>query len=296
MQSHDWNDLRYFLALFRSRKLKDAAVVVGTSETTVSRRIKAFEEKLGTALFRLSGVGRYEPTDAATKILPHAEIVELENTALREELGNIENSVTGTVRVSSVPVLVNRFLVPNLKILTNKYPSLSVELIPETRNLDLTRREADIAVRFARPSTGGLSVKAKKLAELSFGVYGPEAADIEAKQWGWIRYDDDHASLPQAKWLEGICKNPANHASTLRIADAETALEAVANGLGKTLLPCIVAEADPRLCSQKIDVDANNKLPARDLWLLSHVDQSARKSVNVVKEWLTELPWSIGRT
>ena len=93
MQSHDWNDLKYFLALFRTGKLKSASAIMGTSETTVARRIKTFEQKLETSLFRLNGVGRYEPTDAAEQILPYAETIERENTVLREKLGSIGNKV-----------------------------------------------------------------------------------------------------------------------------------------------------------------------------------------------------------
>ena len=84
MQSHDWNDLKYLLALYRTGKLKAAGRTVGASETTVARRIKTFEQELGASLFLRSATGWYEPTDAALKILRHAETVEMENLAIRE--------------------------------------------------------------------------------------------------------------------------------------------------------------------------------------------------------------------
>ena len=254
MQNHDWNDLKYFLALYRAGKLSKAAAITGKSETTVSRRVRALEEKIGTSLFRQSGIGRYEPTDSAFVILAHAEAVELENTALQEKLGTLSDSVTGTVRVSSVPLLVNRFLVPHLGSLIKRYSQLNIDLVPASENFDLTKREADIAVRFARPKTGGNAIKARKLGELKFGIYGPNPGQEYApKTCGWIRYDEGNSSLPQADWLEAICRNPNEEAAAVRVADAETALEAVANGLGKTLLPRLIAYKDARLSPLPVD-------------------------------------------
>ena len=75
MQGHDWNDLKYLLALHREGKLTQAGRTLGVSETTVARRIKTLEQSLGTILFLRSANGRYEPTDTALHILTHAETV-----------------------------------------------------------------------------------------------------------------------------------------------------------------------------------------------------------------------------
>ena len=173
MQSHDWNDLRYFLALYRAGRLRQAALALGTSDTTVARRVRALEQALGVSLFLRSAAGRYEPTDAALKLLRHAEAVEAGNLALREEFGR-EGGVGGNVRVSSVPIIVNRVLVPALGALSARHPVLTVELVPVSANLDLSKREADLAVRFARPTTGGLRISAVKLGEMAFAASPPQ--------------------------------------------------------------------------------------------------------------------------
>jgi len=294
MQSHNWNDLKYFLALYRTGKLKEAGHSLGTSESTVARRIKAFEQEVGASLFLRSAAGRYEPTDATLQILGHAEAVERENLAVREISSRNADWVTGCVRVSSVPIIVNRVLVPNLKTLIGRNPHLTIELVPTSNNLDLSKREADLAVRFARPAEGGLRTMAQKLGELTFGAYSPSSLALkESQSLGWITYDDAYSDLPQARWLEEAATGSVGTRSCLRVSDAETALEAVANGLGKTLLPDVVANADRRLHALSHECQA--KYPIRDVWLLSHVDQTARPSVIAAKEWLTDLPWTLVR-
>lgn len=291
MQSHDWNDLKYLLALYRTGKLRQAGRAVGASDTTVARRIRALEQATGTPLFLRSAAGRYEPTDAALQILRHAEAIELENLAIGERFGRIGARVAGSVRVSSVPIIVNRILVPNIAALIRRHPELTVDLVPAPDNLDLSKREADLAVRFARPATGGLRTKAQKLGELAFGGYAPAAIAVDkSESLGWITYDEASSELPQARWLEEAATGAAGRRAGLRVADAGTALEAVASGLGKTLLPRAIADADRRLRALALDHDPT--LPVRDVWLLSHVDQTARSSVRAVKDWLTGLPWA----
>lgn len=290
MPSYDWNDLRYLLALHRAGKLKPAGHSVGTSETTVARRVRALEARLGTALFLRSAKGRYEPTHAALQILTHAETIERESLAIQDLTGKITKQVVGSLRISAVPIVVNRVLVPHLGSLIRKYPRLTIELVPASSNLDLSKREADLAVRFARPAGGGLRTKAQKLGEMSFSAYVARSVSPErAVSLGWITYDDAHSDLPQARWLEAVTTNSAEPRACLKVADAETALEATANGFGKTLLPQVVANADTRLRPVQAESDAT--FPAREIWLLAHVDQASRSSIMAAKEWLGRIPW-----
>lgn len=290
MRSHDWNDLKYLLALYRTGKLKAAGHAVGASETTVTRRIKALEQELGASLFLRGAMGRYEPTDTAVQILSHAETVELENLAIQEKSSESTHRVTGTVRISSVPIIVNRVFVPNLATLTRRHPHLTIELMPASDNLDLSKRETDLAVRFARPSVGGLRTKAQKLGEMTFGAYVAKSVAPERfETLGWITYCETRSELPQARWLEAATTRSSEAPTRLKVADADTALEAVASGLGKSLLPRAVAEVDPRL--RTLSLASDTALPVREVWLLAHVDQASRSSIIAVKEWLTGLLW-----
>lgn len=289
MQSYDWNDLKYLLALHREGKLTEAGRTVGVSDTTVARRIKTLEEALETTLFVRSANGRYEPTDAALQILSHAENIETSHAAIGAISGESTNKVTGSVRLSAVPVIVNRFLVPQLPTLTRLHPYLSIELVPSADNLNLSKREADLSMRFARPSDGGLRTKAQKLGEVSFVACA--ASFISPEQCatlGWITYDDAHSRLPQAHWLERAAQSE-NLRAGLRVTDVETAIQAVVAGIGKTLLPRAIVLSDSRF--RVIEPRDCAKLPTREVWMLSHVDQTSRASIAAAKEWLMSLSW-----
>jgi DNA-binding transcriptional LysR family regulator len=288
MQTHSWDDLRFLLALHRTGKLAQAARAVGVSETTVARRIKGFEESLKVDLFVQTASGHYIATDTGLSIVAHAEKVERENEAIRDIAGHTSKRVAGTVRISAVPMIVNRILVPHLAQFNRIYPDLTLELAAEPNNVDLGKREADLALRFGRPAFGGLKTTMQKLATLPFEIYGPNSIRADQQHTlGWVGYDEAHANLPQAKWLAAILAQQGMHAAPLNVSDAETALEAVACGLGRTILPECIARSDRRLIP--MPVPAASKPPSRDLWLMSHVDHAARTSVASVKAWLIAL-------
>ncbi|WP_300017532.1 LysR family transcriptional regulator [uncultured Roseobacter sp.] len=291
MQSFNWNDLKYLIALHRSETLRAAARHLGTSDTTVARRIADLQDKLGVTLFLRDSAGRYVLTEIGHAVLIHAETTERAAIAVEDLLGQITTRLTGVVRISSVPVIINRILVPQIGRLQDQEPGLTLELVPEARLLDLNKREADLALRFARPAAGGLRVKAQKLGRVTFDLFASSAlAESALPETPWIDYEDAHASLPQARWLANAAQRDPAGPAPLKVADLETAWEAAAQGLGKTLLPGAVAAADTRL--QRVDVRHQTTTPAREVWLLSHADQSDRASVLAVKNWLNGLRWS----
>ncbi|WP_299779338.1 LysR family transcriptional regulator [uncultured Roseobacter sp.] len=291
MQSFNWNDLKYLIALHRAETLLAAAQHLGTSDTTVARRIADLQDKLGVTLFLRDSAGRYVLTEIGHAVLIHAETTERAAIAVEDLLGQITTRLTGVVRISSVPVIINRILVPQVHILQDQEPGLTLELVPEARLLDLNKREADLALRFARPAAGGLRVKAQKLGRVTFDLFASSAlAESALPETPWIDYEDAHASLPQARWLASAAQRDPAGPAPLKVADLETAWEAAAQGLGKTLLPRAVATADTRL--QRVDIRHQTTTPAREVWLLSHADQSDRASVLAVKNWLNGLPWS----
>lgn len=291
MQDHDWNDLKFLLALHRFGSFAEAGRRIGTSETTVARRIRAIESRLGVSLAVKHGAGAYKATDIGLKVIDHAEAMEREDIRIEELVDALGVGLAGTVRISAVPFVINRLLVPSLSTLNVRHPDLVVEPVPQARNIDLTKREADLAVRLARPVGGGLSVVAKRVGSLAFDLYGPASSVPDGVgSLKWITYTDDHASLPQAQWLASVVTRSGEDVAPLQVADLETALEAVAHGLGKTLLPICVAASDRRL--RKLEIGPEAKMPpVRDVWVLSHRDHAGRSSIAAVKSWLQELRW-----
>ena len=167
----NWNDLRHILAVARSRALAPAARQLGVNETTVARRIARAEHSLGSKLFdRIEGA--MVPTEAGEIAAERAERMEVEVDFLKAAASGLDASAAGTVRVSAIPLIVNRLLIPALRDLYAVHPQLCLQAIAEPRNVSLTKREADIALRFARPDREQ-KVIARRIGTLSYAVYGP---------------------------------------------------------------------------------------------------------------------------
>ncbi len=283
MQSLNWNDLRYLLALHRARSLAGAARLMGVDGTTVSRRLNVLRSVLGGDIYLRQRDGTHRLTELGQTILAHAEAMENATLTIGEEARGIANACAGSVRVTSVAFLINKWLTPQTKDLLRDHPQLSLELHPDRRDFDLTLREADIALRFSRPRAGGRETIARKVGALAFAPYAArERTKQVCDQLPWIGYDESMAHLPQAGWIDRIVKRDGGEWAGLRVIDVETALEAAAAGVGRSLLPTIIADRDRRL--RKLS-DIESTL-TREIWLLVHRRRLELRRVRVVADWI----------
>lgn len=276
MQGMEWSDLRHVLTVARAGTLAAAARRLGVNQTTVARRLRAAEQALGARLFeRRDGV--LYPTQAGEAAVARAARVEQEVEALESGARGDAAGASGLVRLTTVPLLANRLLIPALPELFAAHPGLRLELVAEPRNLNLTRREADIALRLARPEGG--TALARRIGRLDYAVYAPRRRGGEGLPW--ITYEEGLRHLPQARWVAAA----GGEEGPLLVNDAEVIVEALHAGLGKALLPCFVAEGDTRL----------RRLPgpkvalSRPLWLLVHRELRAQPRVAAVIGWLERL-------
>jgi DNA-binding transcriptional LysR family regulator len=288
MQMLNWNDLRYVLALSRAKSLAAAARTLGVDDTTVARRLAAAETTLGVRLFARLGDGTLELTAPGERTALHAERIEREINALDGALSGAKGIVGGTVRVTSVPIIVNHLLIPAAGALTRQHPQLLLEFAGDDRALSLARREADLALRLARPRTGGTKVTARRIGALRYAVYACTACSVrEANGLPWLSYDDAMAHLPQARWIAATASRNDEKIAAVRVDDAEPLLEAMAAGLGRSLLPCIVADRDKRL--RKLSAQHASALPTRELWLLVHSELRRLSRIEAVIAWIERI-------
>lgn len=273
------------MAIHRGGNLAKAARALDINETTVSRRIAALEAALCAKLFTRNDAGKLIATDTGVQVITHAETIESETLAITETANVAQSALHGHVRITSVSFFINRMLLPRLPLFFEKHPNVTIDLVPDGRSLDLTQREADLAVRFARPKSGGIDLVGQKIGSLDFSLYCP--AKMQNTK-AWVSYEMMHRDLPQARWINSALSKDPDATSPIHVTDVETALEAVAAGLGKTLLPSVLAENDKRV----IKCPSPDKLPSRDLWLLSHRQNNARAAMNALKTWMREQNWS----
>ncbi len=271
----DWDDLRYTLAIARTGTLSDAARRLRVHETTVARRLVTIEARLGTRLFERVG-GALRATSAGDIAIARAERIERDVASMQAAISGADGEVAGVVRLTAVPILINRVFVPAVSILHQAYPRLRLELIAEPRDISLTSRDADIALRLARPR-GLNTIRTRRIGRIDYAVYA--AHDRTPDGLPWIGYDDAMSGLPQAQWLSAAIRR-SKRRSPLATNDAEGLLQAVNAGLGKSLLPCAIADREPLLCRI-----AKAPTLSRELWLLVHADMRPLARITAVIEW-----------
>lgn len=285
MPELNWNDLRHLLAVARAGTLTTAARSLGVDATTVARRLKAAEAALRSRLFERMADGVLRPTQAGEAAIARAERVEQLVHELRETAAGADAAVAGTVRLTSVPMLINRLLIPALPGLRAAHPAVRLELVAEPRSLSLVKREADIALRLARPADdAGAGVRARRIGRLTYAVYVPAACPPGAEAaLPWVTYEESMAGLPQARWIAAAIRRERGSAA-VAVNDAEAILQAVRAGLGRSLLPGALVGADPAL--RRWPAPGAPPLPERELWLLTHPDQAALSRVAAVVDWV----------
>src|SRR6478736_6053772 len=153
MQPFNWNDLRFFLAVARSRTISLAGRRTGTDHATVSRRISALEAALGRQLFERNPRG-YNLTQHGEALLAMATAIEAEAVRIEETAAGQQQGLNGAIRISTPEGFGNFFLASRIGALAAAHPRLAVELITIQQIVALSRREADIAITMSPPPSG----------------------------------------------------------------------------------------------------------------------------------------------
>lgn len=281
----EWNDLRFFLAIHRERTLAGAARLLGVEHTTVGRRLATMERALGATLF-VRTPGGLLPTESAGQILPLAEQAEravqgIERVALGED-----SRPQGRVRVTTSETLVT-FLSRRLGELHTKHPGVTVEILAGNANLDLTRGEADIAIR--NTVTTQTDLVCRKLAAAGWSAYaaksyvaarGIPTPITDLTNHDVIAFNDSLAKVPGALWLESHAKR-AN--VVLRTGSIPAAWSAALGGLGIAIVPCFLAEGEETMVRLTPDL-----LGSRPIVLVVHPDLARVARVRVVMDFFIE--------
>jgi DNA-binding transcriptional LysR family regulator len=267
-----WDDVRLFLALCRAPTVGGAARVLGVDPATVSRRLAALERALGAALFdrRRDGI---TPTEAAEDLLPVAEEIEGGMMRFASAADRLERTVSGLVRIACPPDVAEVILVPALRELCARHPALRIELNPGESVLDLTRREADVAVRTVHPQRGDLVVTRLMTVRWVL-VAAPVVAQAlgTLRAWSqapWLGWGEHLVNTTPGRWLSAHAPaiEPVVRSDSLRLQ-----LALVAAGLGVSLVPELSARhygLVPVKISRVLAGGAN-AWPADELFLVTH--------------------------
>ncbi|MFC2967148.1 LysR family transcriptional regulator [Acidimangrovimonas pyrenivorans] len=154
----DWDDLRVFLAVARAESLSRAAKLLRIDPATVGRRIARLEEALGARLFAKSPQG-YALTDAGARLLAHAERAEQAVIGGLEELRGDSGQLSGQIRIGAPDGCASYVLPQVVAEICNDHPGLEVQIVALPRVINLSKREADMAIAVSPPEAGRLTVQ-----------------------------------------------------------------------------------------------------------------------------------------
>lgn len=282
----DWSDIRIFLSVQRRGSFTAAASELHIDQTTVGRRVAALEVALGAKLFRRGRDG-LALTTAGTEAMRLAEHIEEGAIALDRAIRGRDRTPSGPVRLTTIESFGARFLAPRIGTLRRDFPAITLEIHTDNRSLSLTRREADIAVRFAKPEQPGLV--ARKIGAIAYTLYATpkylearglldeEDADLAPHQI--LGFDEDLSFIPEAMWIRAHAG--ANFA--LRSNSAAVLERAAEAGLGVAVLPCYVGDARPGL----VRAVPPERVFTREIWLLVHEELKDQARIRAVTDFVT---------
>jgi DNA-binding transcriptional LysR family regulator len=231
----------------------------------------------------------YQLTDAGLRLLPMAEKIEAQSNQLYQDISGKDARLSGTVRVATPEALGSQVIARHVAEFRNEHPGIEIELVAETRRMSLSKREADIAINFARPDSGRLI--SWKLCDYRLKLYATRQyldahqAIInpdDLAQQDFVSYIDDLIEMPELRFFENTIKNA--HV-VFRSTNVSAQFNAILDGIGLGLVHCFMAQNEARL----IPVLPNQIWVDRTYWLLVHEDLRQVARVDAVCQFLTRL-------
>lgn len=280
----DWGNLRFFLELARTGSLSRAAQRLSVDRATVGRRIAALEQELGLELFERGPQG-WTLTAAGRELSELASRVEQDVLALARKADAADRQeLTGVVRLTTATHISAHLLAPALPALRSSHPGLVLEIAADQRAFDLTRREADLALRMGRPRDAGLVTR--KLTDIAYGFFASPSLvgarrEVDLERDPFVAFDESLASTPQERWVSKIAPD---RSVVFRCNSTASLAAAARSGVGVAILPLFVAVSTPDLVRLAGPVPVSH-----EMWLLVHGDLRRAPRVEAVISWVDDL-------
>jgi DNA-binding transcriptional LysR family regulator len=277
----DWSDLQYVRALAGNRTLATAGRKLGVSHTTVLRRISRLEEEQGFRLFDRSSTG-YVLTAAGEEVLAVAEAVASVVTDLERRLTGQDLRLEGLVRITTLDTLMATLLPPILRSFQKANPGVDLDIATSTAVANLTRRDADVAIRISTHPTQALI--GRRVASVGMAIYGECPADVAGyslADWAglpWIGPSEVLAHTNIARWMQARVPQAV---PVVRVDSLLAMAHAAQAGIGVAALPHYLGDAFPHLKRTALPAPQE---AAAGLWVLTHRDIRRTARVRALTE------------
>ncbi len=281
----NWDDTRLFLALARSGSARSTAAEQGISHSTVTRRVEHLESDLGARLFDRDVRG-YRLTGAGELMMKSALRAEEALLAAERQLQGRDAQLTGEIRFTTANVIAMRLIMDDLVEFTRLYPEIDLNVMTSDDSLNLSRREADVALRIMRRSSiPPEDLIGRKLVTIKSCYYAskaylaendPDRSNSSARWIGW----DDFERFPAWVKASPFPRLPVYG----RLNDVMLQAEAASRGLGLTVLPCFFGDRVEEL--QR--VPNCEPYSSYDIWMLTHPDLRDAARMRTFRTFIAE--------
>lgn len=279
----DWDDLRIFLAVARSESLSGAGRRLGMDASTVGRRIARLEGAAGAVLFAKTPQG-YALTPEGGRLVAPAEAAEQAATAATEAIGR-ETGISGQLRVGAPDGCANYLLPQVAQAICDVHPALEVQIVAQPRIVNLSRREADMAIAVSAPDAGRLVVQ--KLADYHLHLAGHRdylARHPQIRDLADLRHHRMVGYIPDMIFDRELDYLSATGVQTAAISSNSVAvqMQAIRAGAGLGIVHDFALPHVPELVMVLPDRIALR----RSFWLIRHADDRGSRRMNLLAEML----------
>lgn len=278
----NWDDRRFFLQVAREASVRKAAEKLGTSRSTVLRRVSALESELGVRLFERMPSG-YFTTPAGEELRDATERMEAEFATANRRLAGRDAAMRGTIRVSLSGALATYVLVPELERFRRLHPEIKLEVLSTYDMPDLAQREADVAIRIS--NNPPLDLVGRRILRIARAAYVCEQY-LAGKDntetllpLSWIGWSLESSGV---QWVKES-SHPELPVSTV-ITDPYATVAAVRAGIGMSILPCFMGDQEPdlhRMPPGKLQRET-------DLWVLTHEDLRNTARIRIFTQFVAD--------
>ncbi|MFL0810352.1 MAG: LysR family transcriptional regulator [Agarilytica sp.] len=274
-----WDDVKVFLAVARAGSVSGAGRQLRLQHTTVSRRLRAMEDKLGVRLIERVK-GGYGLTPAGEDLKEAGERIEKEVLGVEAVLLGQDQHLKGPLRVTVINHMAYALLMPMFARFSENYPAIELQIQSSNAYISLPQRQADIALRVTNAPADTLV--GKKIISFASAVYGSRPYLERLKRTGeppnWIGTECCNF---HRIWTKQQCPNGRHR---FVIDDTSLAHAAIREGVGLSFLPCFMGDVDEHL-GRYAGVIEDYEL---DLWMLFHADLKHTARVRVFREFICQ--------
>jgi DNA-binding transcriptional LysR family regulator len=287
MNSVSWDDFRLVKAIADQRSLGGAAEMLNVNNSTVFRRLNSLEEQLGVRLFERARSG-YLLTSAGEEMVGLAGRMSESIVEFERRIAGQDVRPSGELRVTTTDTIFSHLVAPMFCAFRTKYPEITLDFVIENRALNLSRRDADVAIRASvdPPQT----LVGRRVASLAWAVFASEgllresglnpanASPFKTGKARWIGFGDPIQGTSGGRWMTSHIPQELIGVKVNTIATLSTAVE---SGLGVGVLPCFMR------ANMRNVVRIAGLGPEADtgLWVLTHPDLKRAARVRAFLEF-----------